>query len=126
MSYHIYSTLANNQRYATYKPSQPGQDIAIIDKEVLIEGKAGVANKNLITPRGVVTKITDSQYKILDQCKMFNRHVTRGYIAVEKKNEAIDKVLVGMEPRDVSAPITPEFYEKAPDNIAKPSKKRSA
>jgi len=125
MTYYVYSTLANDQKYVTYRPLQAGQDIAVIDKEVLIEGKANVATKNLITPRGLVTKITEAQYNVLEKCPSFKKHVERGYITVTKKDTKLDKVLSDMVARDVSAPKTPDWYKEG-NGAALPKELRSA
>jgi len=125
MAYYVYSTLANDQKYVTYKPLQEGQDIGVIDESVLIEGKANVATKNLVTPRGLVTKVNEAQYKILEKCPAFRKHVENGYVSVTKKEAKLDKVLGGMIERDVSAPTTPEWYKKG-NGAALPKELRSA
>jgi hypothetical protein len=127
MAYYVYSTLANDQKYVTYKPLQEGQDIGVIDESVLIEGKANVATKNLVTPRGLVTKVSEAQYKILEKCPAFKKHVENGYISVTKKEAKLDKVLGGMVvvERDVSAPTTPDWYKKG-NGAALPKELRSA
>lgn len=92
MDYYVYSTLSNDNRYG----------------EVLINGKANVANKNVITPLGVVTRITDAQ---LDECKsypVFQLHMDNGFLSVEKYKEDADLVASDMTGRDASAPETPE------------------
>lgn len=90
--YYVYSTLSNDNRYG----------------EVLINGKANVANKNVITPLGVVTRITSAQ---LDEAKtfpVFQLHMDNGYLTVEKYKEDADLVASDMTGRDASAPETPE------------------
>ena len=90
--YYVYSTLSNDNRYG----------------DVLINGKANVANKNVITPLGVVTRITSAQ---LDECKsypVFQLHLDNGYLTVEKHKEDADLVASDMTGRDASAPETPE------------------
>lgn len=92
MDYYVYSTLSNDNRYG----------------EVLINGKANVANKNVITPLGVATRITSVQ---LDECKsfpVFKLHMDNGFITVEKYKEDADLVAANMTGRDASAPETPE------------------
>jgi len=60
--YYVYSTLATDMRYVQYKASTTP---AVIEHEVLIVGKANVATKHLITPRGIVTNVKDEDYEIL-------------------------------------------------------------
>jgi hypothetical protein len=123
MSYYIYSTLANNMTYVDYHPAMEGLthgQKASIRHQVTIEGKVGVANKNLVTPRGAVTKVNDEDFAMLKDCVAFQDHVKNGFISFEKRQLDVDKVISGMKPRDVSAPITPDFYKDAKENDAVP------
>lgn len=127
MTYYVFSTLATDVKYTEYQDTVPGQKISVIKHSVLINGRAGVADKQLVTPRGSVTKVSDEDFAMLKNNSLFKLHESNGYITFERKNVDIDKVVVNMVPRDVSAPITPEFYEKSTPEVAKPRKgKRSA
>jgi len=123
MTYYIYSTLATDMNYTEYQEPINGQKVSIVKHAVLVHGRSGVADKNLITPRGVVTKVSDEDFAMLSKNTVFKLHQDNGYIAFEKKQADVDKVIVNMKLRDVSAPITPEFYEKVPEQIAKPDAK---
>lgn len=123
MTYYIYSTLSTDMKYAEYRDPVAGETVAIISRSVFIAGKANVADKHFVTPRGVMTKITDDEFAMLSKMPLFNLHKDNGYISFEKKSTDVDKVVVNMKPRDVSAPITPEFYKNAPDQIARPDAK---
>ena len=112
--YYVYSTLANDVRYAKYRDQNPGQSgPAVIEHEVLINGKVGVANKNLITPRGAITSVNDEDYEILKDNYSFKEHIKEGHILVEKKQEDVEKVITRMKKRDNSAPITPEDFHES-------------
>lgn len=126
MSYYIYSTLANNMKYVDYDEPIEGQKIRGVRHSVTIEGKVGVANKNFITPRGAVTKVSDEDFKMLEKNTAFKDHVKNGFIKYEKKEASIDKVVKDMKARDVSAPITPDFYKNASPTLelAQPMKGR--
>jgi len=126
MTYYIYSTLSTDMKYAEYREPVAGETVAIIKHSVFIAGKANVADKHFVTPRGVMTKITDDEFAMLSKIPLFNLHKDNGYISFEKKVADVDKVVVNMKARDVSAPITPEFYDKTPVEIAKPKGKRRA
>jgi hypothetical protein len=123
MTYYIYSTLATDMRYTEYQEPIKGQKVSIVKHAVLVHGRAGVADKHLVTPRGVVTKVSDEDYAMLAKNDLFKLHQDNGYIKSEKKQSEVDKVIVDMKERDVSAPITPEFYDKAPEDAAKPDAK---
>jgi hypothetical protein len=120
--YYVYSTLANDMRYAKYRDQLPGQlGPATIEHEVLINGKVGVANKHLITPRGTVTAISDNDYEILKDNYSFKEHIKEGHILVEKKQEEVEKVILKMKKRDNSSPIVPDDYENTSEGAPAPS-----
>lgn len=123
MTYYIYSTLSTDMKYTEYQDPIKGQKVSIVKHSVLVHGRAGVADKHLITPRGVMTKVSDEDFAMLSNNALFKLHTENGYIKFEKKAAEVDKVVVDMKARDVSAPITPEFYEKAPEQVAKPDAK---
>lgn len=124
MSYYIYSTLSTDMRYTEYKEPISGETISVIKHSVQINGRANVADKNFITPRGVMTKVSDEDFAMLSKNALFELHRKNGYISFEKKQADVDKVIVNMKKRDQSAPITPEFYDTdAPLEVAKPDAK---
>lgn len=110
--YYIYSTLAQNTSYAFYKPLVDKSDLNVIEREIVIKGGAGVADKNFITPNGVVTRITDEEYELLKTNPVYQLHVKNGFIIAQKSNSDIDSVVKKMQPRDRSAPIRPEDCEQ--------------
>lgn len=113
---YVFSTLTAPNRYTIYFPQleDSNNKEAVprqIKHEVLIEGGAGVANKNFITPLGVMTHITDEQYKALQQNKSFMKHFENGFITVEDKPYEMEKVTGDMSHRDGSAPLREEDFE---------------
>lgn len=113
---YIFSTLSTNQLYTKYLKSE-ANELARVDRTVLVKGGANVADKHFVTPRGVVTEVSDEDYALLKDNDLFNTHVKNGYITVEEKNVNVDKVVSNMTSADESAPLTPESYiveDKAP------------
>lgn len=110
MTVYVYSTLSCPQRYVKWTEAAPGS-VPREERAILIQGGANVANRNLITPRGVVTEITDEEYALLKQNPLFNTHVTNGHIAVEERKADVDKVVSGMESRSPDAPLTPGDFD---------------
>ena len=106
---YVYSTLSCPQRYVKYSEA-PAGSVPREERAVLIEGGANVANRNLITPRGVVTEVTDEELVLLRQNPLFVTHETNGYISVEERKADVDKVVTGMEARSPDAPLTPEDF----------------
>lgn len=77
----ILSTLTNDQEFRLYNKSAPGR--APTDKgAIIIKGKAGLPNKNLLTPRGVATPVTDEQVSLLEDMKVFQRLKANGWVTV--------------------------------------------
>ncbi len=82
----ICSKLASDNAYTVWV-KRGKNDMPQKKRQVLVKGGAGIANKNLITPHGVVTAVTDEEHELLvDQCPSFNRHVDAGYIKVLDRN----------------------------------------
>jgi hypothetical protein len=107
---YIYSTLSTNQLYTKYATTA-GNDMPRVERTVLVKGGANVADKNFITPRGVVTEVTDEELTFLKDNKLFNTHLENGYVSIEERQVNVDKVVDNMKPADESAPLTPESYE---------------
>jgi hypothetical protein len=123
---YVYSTATASISYSKYKPSGPHAGSAQIERSIVIRGGANLAplrDKSqmvLMTPRGVVTKVTDEELAFLESVEAFQRHKKRGFIAVEGKSLAIDKVVeAGMCPQDKSAPLTPKSKEVLGNAVAK-------
>lgn len=120
MRYYIYSTLAAPQAYTTYLKNSE-KELPIVESTVLIKGGTGVMDaKNIQTPRGVMTEVSEAEYKALQQNYVFNMHVENGYITVEEKEVKVDKIAKDMSHDDKSRPITPNDFEKPKDG--KPGK----
>jgi hypothetical protein len=110
--------------YATNDVKSP----PIIERTILIKGGANVAeHKTLITPKGVVTEVSDEDFAILENDYHFKDHVKNGYLTVERKETPIAKVIEGMKEKDASAPKTPddeEFLGSATVELNKPGNKK--
>ena len=111
MTYYVYSTIATDQEYAAFAPAAPGTDLPQRIKGVLITGKAGVANRNLITPRGAVTTITDEQHARLVEDPVFRMHRDNGFVVVEHKHTAPEAVAANMSAADPSRPKEPGDFD---------------
>lgn len=118
----IYSTLTQSNEYSVWVKG--GADLKQRAQKVIIKGGANIANKHLVTPRGVVTEVTEDELALLEGNKVFQRHKQRGFIVVDRATKAADveKVVPDMVGRDMSAPLVPQDYElenkKAPTSNA--------
>lgn len=108
-SVHVYSTLANAQLYPVYRKSPQGENI--IEAHVHINGGAGLANKHLITPLGVLTSISEKALAHLEENHAFRFHRDAGHITVRRDQVDIERAVSDhSSERDTSAPLTPEDY----------------
>jgi hypothetical protein len=121
----VCSKLAGDQAYTLYfKDKTGGKQIPRVNRVINIKGGAGVINKQLQTPYGVVTPITEDQLDALRKgCPSFNRHVKRGFLKVletDPSQKEIKKIADDMD-RDKSSQKTPDDLikdvEKKPGDI---------
>jgi len=107
-SVHVFSTLANDQRYVNYASNPEG--IPTPTSDILIKGGAGVANDRLITPQGVHTEVTEEALAELEKNPVFAVHKRNGFITVQSRRADPDKVATDMNAKDKSRPFTPADY----------------
>lgn len=100
---YVCSKLSCDNAYTTWMSGQKAvNDMPRKDKQVLIKGGAGVTNGHLVTPHGVVTKITIEQLNLVrESCPSFARHEQAGFLKVLDKDpspkeiKSIAKDMVG-------------------------------
>ena len=110
---YIYSTLSNDQSFVTWVNTKDARLLPVRQSVVLISGKANIMGKtNLVTPKGVLTTISEEAYKKIEKLPAFKRFVERGYITVESKLEDPDKVAKDMKSRDKSSQLTDDDIKK--------------
>lgn len=106
---YVYSTLSADNIYAAYVPG--GADLPMVDRErqVFIKGGSNVADKRLVTPRGVVTEVSSEELDALKENTVFQMHVANGYVTFSDHKEDPEKVIgaEGLEGRDASSPLEP-------------------
>lgn len=129
---HVYSTMANANRYALYRKDSPN-GINIVERSVLIKGGSGLNIKGIGTTLGAHTEVSDEDWEWLKDDFAFNQHIKTGYIRVEKRSVNPEKVAVDMVTRDQrtdACPVVPEdFSGKEIGNgltALKPGKKSKA
>lgn len=116
---YIYSTLSTDMDYASY--AQNASDTPSIEKVIRINGGANIASKHFLTPKGVMTSVTDDELTLLEANPVFQIHKENGFILVEKKSTDADAVAKNMKSKDKSAPVTPEDYVNS-DTVVKTNK----
>jgi len=114
---YVYSTLATSMRYSVWSEPEHKHALPIRKRAILVKGGAGIATKQLITPRGVRTEVTDEELELLKKDKIFQMHMDNGFITIDSVSLAPEKMAKQMNEDDKSKPLTPEKCEK--DNGAK-------
>ena len=110
---YIYSTLSNDQIYASYHKRVGAREQAMKRANgIFIAGQANVTNKNFITPKGVVTKISAEEFEAIKKCQGFNDHLSAGYLSVEDKEFKPEDVAKSMKAKDESAPKAESDFEE--------------
>ncbi len=123
---YVYSTSTAGVDFTGYRPRIPGQH-NVVDRKVSIAGGSNVANKNLITPIGVPTKVTDEELAFLREHEVFNRMMKNGFFKVVKDKAEPEAVIADMETRDESAPFVPgDFTADKEPQAGAARKKRAA
>ena len=103
--FYVFSTLTAPQSYNFWVGG--GGDLPKKRHSVKIAGGANLANKQLVTPDGVVTGVSAADMELLQTHEHFKAHVQRGFVKVTKRPAEPDEVAADMKPADLSAPMTP-------------------
>lgn len=99
---YIYSTLSNDQRYQLKD-----------GRSVLIAGKANVANKQLVTPKGVVTPVSEDEFNLLQENIVFIAHAKNGFLSGDHSHQDPEVFAErNLEAADKSAQDTPTTAKK--------------
>lgn len=121
-TFYIASTLATAVQYTGWSKSDDSANIPQVEISVTIAGGAGVANKRIVTPRGVVTPVDEAQMQMLSEHEVFKRHKERGFVQIlDSKPADADEVAADMTGRDTSAPLVEEDFankDEAPAVVA--------
>jgi hypothetical protein len=110
---YIVSTLTNSQEFPLYsKPAGPGQP-PVAKRSIVIAGKAGLPNKHLLTPRGVVTPVTSDDLEVLEGNKIYQRLKENGWLTViDSDPRDADKVAADQAEGDGGKQLTPADVKK--------------
>lgn len=117
--FYVYSTATCPISYVSYQGNS-SHDLGVIQKRpdgskmaVTINGGHGVASKNLITPKGVVTEVSDEDMDFLLNDRLFKKHMEAGFMSYDKKEVSPEKKAKDMAEKDGSAPLVPSDFEEA-------------
>lgn len=103
---YVYSTLTAGQNYTAY--TKGGGDLPVVQKVVTINGGTNLPDKNLITPRGVVTEVSTEDLEFLLDQPAFIQHVENGFITFDTAKKDVEVAVSDLQGRDGSAPLVPE------------------
>lgn len=110
---YVYSTLTCGNVFPVYAPKNDPRDLSRIVHKIEIKGGHGIKKqKEIYTPMGVRTEVSESDLELLLKNKSFQMQVKAGYITVDNKKVVAEKRAADMNPKDASAPLTPKDFEK--------------
>ncbi len=117
---HIASTLSADVHYTIYeKKNHPSGANTVVHK-IKVKGGANVANSKhiladrVLTPKGVVTKVSEEDLALLEKDEVFQTHKKNGFVQIIHSNAApdADKAARDLEAKDQSAPFAPDDYKE--------------
>jgi tRNA A37 threonylcarbamoyladenosine dehydratase len=107
----VMSTLTNSVDYAVY--AKVGDGVKTVTKIITVKGGSYRRDpKTLQMAQGVVTEVSDADLEILRQNPLFKQHEKNGEHIVVKSKKDASKAKKDGAPKDGSAQLTPEDYEK--------------
>lgn len=115
----VFSKLSSSQKYTGYQPPVDKETTGVntIQNYVLIHGGANIADKNLHTPMGVMTTITDDEAAFLEQNHVFKIHKKNRMVIIESdaaNKGDVEAVVSDMgDTTDPSSPMTPSDFKDA-------------
>jgi hypothetical protein len=125
VSFHVFEKISEEE--ITRRKQSNSQEISIpkILKTITIKGGAGLRTiRNIETPKGVATLVTDEDLEYLKTDFTFKQMVKNNFITFDEKSrnaKDIDKMVADLAPKDLSAQKTPEDYSR-PGSAAKVAK----
>lgn len=114
MTKYVASTLSNSVDYTLYEVSKNVGEMPRPRASVLVEGGANVANKKIVTPQGVITRISDEEAGLLEQNEVFKLHKANGYVQIlDSAPKNADDAAADMTGREPAAPLVDADFEAA-------------
>lgn len=107
----VFSTLTTPVSFVEYGPKREGSFPEVV-RRVTIMGGANVPAKTLITPKGVVTAVSDEEAGFLATNKQFAGMSAKGFVVLARNKDDLDRALLDMTPKDGCAPKVPEDFRK--------------
>lgn len=120
---YIYTTLSNDQEYTDWTPPATLGGNFVRGRAVAIKGKANIADKHMITPRGVMTQVTDDELAFLLGHADFRLHMENGFVTYDHDKVDPEVKIPDMVQADNSAPLVPEDFDEKDTDIAQPDKR---
>lgn len=112
----VYSTTTCDGTYIEYKPDlNKNQGFSEAIRKVTIKGGHGVATRHLVTPKGVVTEVTQDDLDFLLKNASFQKHMEAGFISYDNSRVEPEKRAADMAQADGSAPLTPADFVESDD-----------
>lgn len=84
-----------------------------VQRTILIKGGANVLDKTVMkTPNGVVTEVSDEDWKELENHVAFKKHMERGFYEVMKEEKSANEAKKKQGKKDGGAQLTAQDFEE--------------
>lgn len=107
---YIASTMAANVDYTDYQVDEKNGGANVPVRKVTVKGGSGVARKGgesgVMTPDGVVTRVTDEELSFLMNHAVFKKHLGFEHVKVLKSNQDGERAARDMNKKDPSGQLT--------------------
>lgn len=125
--HYVYSTMSQDVAYSFYKNNDNDLPERLREETVVVKGGAHVKpHRDLVTPKGMRTEVTEAQLERLKNCEVFKKHMENGFITV--RTDKVDpEVAAGsdMEISDDGRQLTRNDYpDEKEKGKAQPSDKK--
>lgn len=129
MSKFVFSKLPSSTAYTEWQVGPGGIQTEV--RRVLVKGGAGVANKQLITPQGIMTEVTDADAEFLLNDHHFKQHQKNGFVTLTAGRAEVETVVADLSSDPTGAdPLTESSYADSsetaplPQTLAREKKSR--
>ncbi len=119
MSKYVFSKLPSSTAYTQWHTGPGG--IQTAGRHVNIRGGAGVANKHLVTPQGVMTEVTDEEAEFLLNDHHFKQHQNNGFVTITAGRAEVEKVVADMSSEPTGAdPLNESSFDDGDERAPLP------
>lgn len=109
----VFSTATTSVSFVEYGEARPNR-FPEVKRRVTILGGANVPAKTLVTPRGVVTAVSEDEAAFLATNRNFAKMMANGFMTLASDDKDLERALLDMKPKDRCAPKVAADFVKPP------------